>query len=425
MSFLSQGLLKNGGDCSTMGITQNLSSGLDEKQKVKNFRIEASAYTIEKDQATSLAYSPFINKKDYILENSHSQGSAESRRGNRQRNIMAKNNKEENISIMVLTKPHSTSNKPMMQINSMLRQGCKDKANMKKVRIVKANSKDRGNALEKSAQKGHKQVYKPPVIENQCFSAFSIQPSSKEMRTLAIQKGLKEKYGRVMNQKSSKVMTSVPNTPPIQSPHQSKENVVTHEVETLSKSLKVKPKQQNLDLPFSDHQTMKLQPDEVIKTSFTGQNSNKSSNRPEVAIKDSKGSNYIKYRNNPISNGTKELQQSPASMYEGNQVGFSDLEGHDPPMSKHSTSSKMRANHKKGLASGVQMIQNPEQIKVRKHEPSELKVMQRQIARHTPKTEMHYYTTPVIMRDLAEANSHTYFEKLEKPSKNPEYKQMI
>ena len=38
---------------------------------------------------------------------------------------------------------------------------------------------------------------------------------------------------------------------------------------------------------------------------------------------------------------------------------------------------------------------------------------------------MHYYTTPVIVRDLQEANSHTYFEKLEKPSKNPEYKQMI
>ena len=66
------------------------------------------------------------------------------------------------------------------------------------------------------------------------------------------------------------------------------------------------------------------------------------------------------------------------------------------------------------------MIQNPQQIEVRKHEPSELKVMQRQIARHTPKTAMHYYTTPVIVRDLQEVNSHTYFDKLEKPSKNPE-----
>ena len=292
-----------------MVITQNLSSGHGGDRKIKNFKVEGSACTMEKDPAASLAQgcSPTITKKDYILENSLSQGSTQSKKARKKNMKNDQTSIEENISIMVLAKPASL-NKQIISTNSMLRQGNKSKSAMKKVRIVKPNHRERASALEKSAQKGHKQLYKPPVIENQCFSAFSIQPSSKEMTTLAIQKGLKEKYGRVIDKKNHKVIQNVPQTPPIQSPHQSKENFQTQEVETLSKSLRVnKTKQQNLDLPFSDQNTMKLQPDEGFKTSFTGHNSNKSFKEPEAVIKCSKGSNFFKYQTNPISNGTKEL----------------------------------------------------------------------------------------------------------------------
>ena len=38
--------------------------------------------------------------------------------------------------------------------------------------------------------------YNPPVVESTCLSAFSIKPNSKDAKHIAMQKELREKYGK-------------------------------------------------------------------------------------------------------------------------------------------------------------------------------------------------------------------------------------